>query len=195
MRFIDSIKVEEWTKELGKRLFSIGDASMPANKMPPGLIWPIKDKRGNNKEILDDKIRISEQEARFFLSFILNETCWHFSVETPTILEYGFSGRGKRRASTDLTIYSETEEGLLERSLNVEFKAHNPSDDVISKEFEKLVKEPVRGWWVHVLKNIDSGTLPSVFGKIEKSLDKLSKDRNQIKNENIYFSIFIIEKK
>ena len=63
-------------------------------------------------------IRVSEQEARFIFSNQLNNSPFLFSVETPTQYRYQLTGKYKRSAATDLTIYSVSGK----RILNIEFK-------------------------------------------------------------------------
>lgn len=121
--------------------------------------------------------RISEQEARFVYCSILNNSDFYYSIETPTEKEYQLSGRGKRSASTDLSIY-EYNNGFR-KLVNVEFKAHNPKFEDIEKDVKKLVNEGIAGNWFHLLKNVNSRTLKSLFSKIERALianysDKIS---------------------
>ena len=50
------------------------------------------------------------------------------------------------------------------------YKAHNVEFEKIRKDIEKLVKERIAGNWFHTLKNIDRGTLPSLFEKWSAAL-------------------------
>ncbi len=81
---------------------------------------------------------------------------------------------------------------MKQEILNIEFKAHNPPIDHIKKDVEKLLKEDVPGCWNHLLKNVDTNTIPSLFEKFKKSISELINEKNQ---SEILFSICIIEKK
>jgi|TARA_B100002003_G_C13979919_1_gene473921 hypothetical protein len=136
----------------------------------------------NNKNTLitipnnsDDKIRISEQELRLAM-VCLHGQCWHpdllFSIETPTVLKYSFSGKIKRSASSDLTFFHNNK-----RILNVELKAHNPQQVSINKDIEKLVKESKvgdrpYGAWCHIFKNENKATIERLFEKLNIALNK-----------------------
>ena len=121
--------------------------------------------------------RISEQEARFVYCSVLNRSDFFYSIETPTEKKYQLSGKGRRSASTDLSIYEYT--NGFRKLVNVEFKAHNARFEEIEKDVKKLVNEGITGNWFHLLKNANSKTLKSLFNKIEKALmvnysDKIS---------------------
>lgn len=139
----------------------------------------------NNKKTLvvfpkkrDNKIRISEQELRFVMTNLHGEFSHpnlSFSVETPTKEEYSFSKKGKRSASSDLTFYHENS-----KILNIELKAHNPRQESIDKDIEKLINEPYYGAWVHLFENEDSGTVLSLFEKFKISFKKYTKPEHPI---------------
>jgi hypothetical protein len=133
-------------------------ASKPAIKYPK-LIIPYK--RDMNR-------RISEQEARFVYCSVLNNSEFFYSIETPTEREYRLSGKGKRSASTDLSIYKYT--NGFKKLVNVEFKAHNARFNEIEKDIKKLVHEGITGNWFHLLVNVNSRTLKALFGKIKRAL-------------------------
>ena len=120
-------------------------------------------------------IRISEQEARFaFVEAIARRSGYAYSVETPTMGLYSFSGQGSRSACVDLTLfessalYMEPNDHLFtkfidekfkdlelankvdvgpNRMANIEFKSHNVNQEYIDKDIEKLVIE--NGIWPH----------------------------------------------
>lgn len=124
----------------------------------PRLIFPL----------LHNKLRISEQEARLVYCNILNNSNYFYSIETPTIEKYQFSGISKSTASSDLSIYSY--DNKFNKVANVEFKSHNVEYKNIAKDIEKLLKEKILGNWFHILENCDSGTLGSLFVKFKNSL-------------------------
>lgn len=113
-----------------------------------------------------NKLRVSEQEARFAFVEALGKSPLRYSVETPTRKLYGFSGGEERSAQTDLTIRDE-DAGVL---CNVEFKSRGFSPDAdpkdlarIDKDIEKLVRERVPGLWFHLLKSVDNQTINRLF--------------------------------
>lgn len=128
--------------------------------LSPRLIFPV----------LNNRLRISEQEARLIYCNILNNTNYFYSIETPTILKYQFSGISKSTASSDLSIYSY--DSKFCKVVNVEFKSHNVEYKNIAKDIEKLLKEKMLGNWFHILENCDNGTIHSLFAKFKESLLK-----------------------
>jgi hypothetical protein len=156
----------------------------------PRIIFPYK-RNGD--------IRVSEQEARFLMCSILNSMNYFYSVETPTKKKYHFNGgsnddndENKRSACTDLTLWT-YEGSSFKRCVNIEFKSHNPPKDHIAKDIEKLVCEEITGNWFHLFKNIDSGTLKSLFEKLKESFkDVLKRIHHDI---DIVFTICVLEKK
>ncbi len=141
----------------------------------------------------DNKVRISEQEARFLMCSILNDFDYFYSIETPTTLLYSFSGENKRSAATDLTLWLHNGD-TFERAVNIEFKARNRSKNYIIKDIEKLVSEGTIGNWFHLLKNIDRGTLKSLFSKFVEGLEETSHKGLSTKKE-IVFTFCVLEKK
>jgi len=91
----------------------------------------------------NDEPRISEQEARFIYTAILQNTNYYYSVETPTIGKYSFTGGGSMTtARTDISLYLENiNQNRLIHRVNVELKANNPESEMIYKDVEKLVNE------------------------------------------------------
>jgi len=153
---------QESTKELLKIYHKKGDRYT-------SLIFP-------NKR--DGNLRISEQELRFVLTAINDKifnNYYSFSVETPTEIEYTFSGIKKRSASTDLTFYLHNK-----KVINIELKAHNPSIKSITKDIEKLVTEPFNGAWIHILENEDSGTIKTIFKKFRQSIKMFQPPKHPI---------------
>lgn len=138
------------------------------NQLPstlsPRLIFPEK---------RDETIRISEQESRILYCNHLNTTQYYYSIETPTQNTYQQTGTSPISASTDLSLYLHNNRTFT-KMVNIEFKALNVPEENIRKDIEKLVKEKIAGNWFHTLKNIDSGTLPSLFKKCIKALKSCS---------------------
>lgn len=105
--------------------------------------------------------RVSEQEARFAFVDALCRGPLRYSVETPTCKSYGFSGKGKRSAQTDLTVRDEK----LAPLCNVEFKSGGSSRG-IAKDMEKLAREPLPGLWFHLLEGVDNSTIGGLLDAI-----------------------------
>lgn len=185
-------KVIEDLKEINRRLsYDLWNVCFSGEKpsgLSPRLIFPQKRKRNENDESIK---RISEQEARILYCNILNNLNYFYSIETPTQNPYKHNGISGTSALSDLSIYS-FKGNEFEKEANVEFKAHNPTTKNISKDIEKLIKEGKDGNWFHILKNIDSGTIPSVFNKFITSIDEYKDKRSE---KCILFCFCILEKK
>jgi hypothetical protein len=109
-----------------------------------------------------EKIRVSEQEARFLLTQQLEQYEIYYSVETPTQQRYQFKGtHGDRSASTDVTLFERAPDNGFTRKVQVELKAHNVQLENLTKDFEKLLKEEESGLFFHILEAANSGTLTS----------------------------------
>jgi len=116
-------------------------------------------------KLRNNVMRISEQESKICFTYILFKEKINFSVETPTLNTYSFTGNNDLSARIDITIYNKEN-----REYNVEFKAHNPAQKSISKDFEKLIKETKKGNWFHTFKNINSSTLKRLIEKFNNSI-------------------------
>jgi hypothetical protein len=132
------------------------------------------------------KRRISEQELRF--TFACNHgkiahPGFTFSIETPTVDKYGFSGGGERSAMSDMSFYKD-----CVKVINIEFKSGNPSQNAIDKDIEKLTKEPVIGVWAHIFETEDSGTVEALFNKFNKAFKKFP-----VSKKPIAFHILILK--
>ena len=178
--------------EINRRLsYDLWNVSFFGDKpsgLSPRLIFPKKRKKDKKGE---DIKRISEQEARILYCNILNNLNYFYSIETPTENPYQQSGKTGVSALSDLSIYHYANGGF-KKEVNVEFKARNPATKNIVKDIEKIIKEKIDGNWFHILKNIDKGTLPSVFDKFIFSLKEHSNKGSKI---SILFCICILEKK
>lgn len=135
------------------------------------LIMPLK---------RDKTFRLSEQELRIpCIKAIENDKLNHlrlyYAIEAPTDMTYRQKGVGERSGNSDLSLYEKDGEVFTKVS-NIELKAHNATQENIRKDLEKLIKEELPGAWYHMLHNADSGTLKSLFGKFEGSIDKLIND-------------------
>lgn len=116
------------------------------------------------------KVRVSEQEAKQLLIENLRNSMFSYSVETPTLNNYGFSGKGERNAMTDLSLYVRAV-----RYVNMEFKAGTTSIKrknlgKITKDMKKLVGEDVKGFWFHTLQGTNRASILSLWRTIRQEL-------------------------
>ena len=105
-------------------------------------------------------LRVSEQEARFAFVESLNRGPLLYSVEAPTDKLYQFTGKTPLSAQTDLALH----DGNGKRICNVEFKAKGVSPSAnkhfsISKDLQKLLREPIWGLWFHLLESVNNSTI------------------------------------
>ena len=164
----------------------------PSESDESSLIYPKK---------RDSSERISEQEAKILFCHILLKENVAFSVETPTIGEYSFTGNKKRSGNLDLCIY-EKEENKYVRSNCIEYKAHNGSK-AYQSDIEKLLSEEGNNYFVHILPGVNNRTLykPSaqttripVINKYINTINTIKslKDSKEIRFDSLTFYICIL---
>lgn len=175
--------VLEINRKLFYELWNVADNSKLPTGLSPCLIFPKK---------RNEKIRISEQESRVLFCGLLNNSNYCYSIETPTEELYKQKGKTHRSASSDLSLYTQTNKEF-KKVLNVELKAHNPRIENIRKDIEKLMREGIPGNWFHTLKNIDSGSLLKIFNKIADSIKNCKKNDDE-KTLSIIFAFCVLEK-
>ena len=186
------IDTDKYIVESLKMLHKIQDESDECSNTKTSLIYPKK---------RDSSERISEQEAKILLCHILLQKNVAFSVETPTIEKYSFTGNTKRSGNLDLCIY-EKKENKYVRSNCIEYKAHNESKTFRS-DIEKLLCEKGNNYFVHILDSVNSGTLYTssaqtnrtpVINKYINTIKRLnnSKDCNEIRFASLTFYICIL---
>ena len=148
----------------------------------------------------DSSERISEQEAKILFCHILLKENVAFSVETPTIGEYSFTGNKKRSGNLDLCIYGKKENKYV-RSNCIEYKAHN--DKTYQSDIEKLLSEKGNNCFVHILPGVNNRTLykPSaqttripVINKYINTINTIKslKDSKEIRFDSLTFYICIL---
>ena len=138
------------------------------------LVFPRYRKKNGKKE----ELRVSEQEARFAFVEALCQGPFRYSVETPTDKLYKFTGKKCLSAQTDLAVHDAS--GRC-RICNVEFKEGGISPSAktkapISKDVEKLLREPRWGLWFHLLERVNSKTIPNFLCVMEKQIKKVQND-------------------
>ena len=181
--------IDDYIVESLKLLNTVHSESDECSNTKTSLIYPKK---------RDSSERISEQEAKILFCHILLHNNVVFSVETPTIGEYSFTGNKKISARLDLCIYKK-EENQYVRSNCIEYKAHNKST-AFRSDIEKLLCEKGDNYFVHILDSVNSGTLytPSaqtnrtpVINKYINTINSL-KDSNEIRFDSLTFYICIL---
>lgn len=145
---------------LAERLWAV----QRGDKLRTRLILPTK---------RDLFVRVSEQESKVLLCQVLEESDWHYSIETPTRETYVQTGLTPQSARCDLSLYRSMSPASL--AVNVELKAHNPGVEAFRKDFEKLLREGADGLWVHTLLKSDARTVASIFAKMRDAFATESK--------------------
>ena len=152
------------------------------------------------------KLRVSEQGARFaFVEALCKAGQFRYSVETPTVKTYKFTGKHEESAQTDLTVYD------LEtrcRLCNVEFKAGGWSmggeesgepikSNVfpIFKDVLKLMREPVWGLWFHLLESTDNSTITNFLGVIREGIGEArgGKHKEDLEAEGLTLHVCVLK--
>jgi hypothetical protein len=168
--------LKDLNKEVCRRLWhmtSVGEA--PGVLSPHLIIPPYTTTTGGTAGA--GASRISEQEARFAYAEVLAGSPYYYSVETPTICKYSFSGQHERErsAQSDMSLYLPVDSALT-KIADVELKAGNPPDDAIVKDIEKLIREGIEpaeprplGNWFHLLAEADWSTFEVLFERFQRS--------------------------
>jgi len=146
-----------------------------------------------------EKVRISEQEARQTLCSIIaaDKREIYYSVETPTVKKYRFGGPTPRldpsgqSARTDVSLFTLQNQELLQ-AVNVEFKAHHVVPSHISKDFLKLLCEPVPGVFFHAFEATNRGTLPALSDKYAAALASVCTDAQPNSDWFLLFAVCLM---
>jgi hypothetical protein len=96
-------------------------------------------------------------------------------------------------ASSDLNLFN-FQGDAFHKVAGVEFKAHNPGEEIIRQDINKLLEEKVTGNWFHILEDIDSETLTSLFTKFTSSLRSCTENLND-DPISILFCFCVLEKR
>lgn len=133
-----------------------------------------KDEANETKQYIT---RVSEQELKQIFIEQLNKEIkdgWdvYYSVETPTLQEFCFSGASARSANFDLAIH----DSLFNRIALIEFKANNADKQDHAKDFEKLNNQKennknVLRYFIEIVRNTNKRTFSNLHGKIEGNED------------------------
>jgi hypothetical protein len=134
-------------------------------------------------EHANENIRIGEYEPMILYCGLLNGLNYYYLIQNPS----------ETTASSDLNLYVFRGD-TFHKVAGVEFKAHNPGEEVIRQDIHKLVGEEVTGNWFHILEDINSETLNSLFTKFTNSLKGCAENLDDA-HISILFCFCVLEKK
>ncbi|MCL2281828.1 MAG: hypothetical protein FWC26_00750 [Fibromonadales bacterium] len=177
----NNTSIETLIENSFKELLKIGKEKVIQQDAESRLIFP---------KCRDGKKRISEQELRFLLVRELEKQKeFFYSVETPTEDEYVFSGSGKKPLSARIDLCIHDSEG--KRICLIELKHENVD---VRNDILKLLcdSETEQNYFIQLVNNSDSGTIPSIEKKYEDALTFIHKDK--IKS-CIKIFLFVVSKK
>ena len=163
-------KVEELIVATLKDMIDMQSITTANNETKSKLVYPVK---------RDGTTRISEQEARFlFVKHVDLSTEYFYSIEVPTKREFMFTGETPLSGNVDVCLYENGKRKHL-----IEFKALNPDQRSFSKDFEKLFNDEdgLDNYFVHILKNTNRATIPSIEDKYRKAIKFFSPSLSVLK--------------
>jgi hypothetical protein len=180
------MNVDELIIKTFKKAKNMASENNMPNKDVSKIIYPCYRQNGGKTEI-----RISEQEIKqLFIQTLIEDNNFYFSVETPTRNRYSAFSSGKpqvhcneedgRSACFDLCLYDSS---FIRKHL-IEFKAKNPDEKDIKKDFLKLLaeEENLCNYFIHILDLAANATLNSICTKYNNSLRYCI---NECKKKNI----------
>lgn len=166
------------------------------------IIYPVELGEGDN-----DIIRVSGSEAKFLFSLNIEryKKRIFYSVDTPTRHKYHFGKKVDDLASvdkgqpvtSDLTIFSRMDDRFI-RTLNIEFLSQNLREANIAKSIFKLFCENQSGMVFHVLEDITTSTLKTLFSKYTTAIDysrECIKENDDGSEKYIFFAVVALNKK
>jgi hypothetical protein len=118
---------------------------------------------------------IREPELRFAYCNFLNRGKGSFRIEEPTDEKYKFTGKGRRKALTDLSLFEGNN-----RVLNIEFKEGQAPQKQFDKDIEKLMSENVDGLFFHLIHNKNKRTLKTLINKFNFALESYWKKEHKV---------------
>lgn len=148
----------------------------------------------------DDKLRVSEQEARFAFVEALCQKAHRYSIEIPTTKTYNFSGRSEnaRSGQTDIQARDKNGRGFC----NVEFKAKGVSNKAncdakakIFKDIQKLMREPVWGLWFHLLEGVNKSTIPKLLEVIGGQIGRVGRCFRDIDSPGLTIHVCVLRQR
>ena len=144
----------EINRRLSFELWHITPLNERASGLSPRMLLPPQ---------VSGEVRIGEYEPMILYCGLLNGLNYYYLIENPS----------EMTASSDLNLY-EVRNDTFKKVAGIEFKAHNPGKDIIWQDIRKLVRDNITGNWFHILEDIDSKTLKSIFSKLTDSLRSYS---------------------
>ncbi|NCC96552.1 MAG: hypothetical protein EOM02_06880 [Synergistales bacterium] len=170
--------------KVSKDLVNMADRTAGTQGQQPSLRFP---------SYRDGRERVSEQESKILLAHQFLTKGTPFSIEVPTASIHSFSGQKELSARFDMATYGETESF----DWVIELKAHNPEPSSIKKDFEKMVLAGCNCLWFHTLKNENSGTLPSLLGKMKVAFEEVCRSRDNMNQsvESRWIMAFVVLEK
>ena len=118
---------------------------------------------------------IREPELRFAYCIFLNRRKRSFRIEAPTDEKYKFTGKGRRKALTDLSLFEGNN-----RVLNIEFKQGQAPQKQFDKDIEKLMSENVDSLFFHLVHNKNKRTLKTLINKFNFALESYWKKEHKV---------------
>lgn len=140
----------EINRRLSFELWHITTIKERPSGLSPRMLLPVQ---------VDGDVRIGEYEPMILYCGLLNGLNYYYLIENPS----------ETSASSDLNLYV-VRNDIFQKVAGVEFKAHNPAEEIIRQDIQKLVKDKVTGNWFHILEDIDSDILNNIFTKLTDSL-------------------------
>jgi hypothetical protein len=140
----------EINRRLSFELWHITPLNERASGLSPRMLLPTQ---------VNGTVRIGEYEPMILYCGLLNGLNYYYLIENPS----------EMTATSDLNLY-EVRNDTFKKVAGIEFKAHNPSRDILWQDIRKLVRGNITGNWFHILEDIDTQTLKSIFSKLTDSL-------------------------
>jgi hypothetical protein len=144
----------EINRRLSFELWHITPLNERASGLSPRMLLPAQ---------INGEVRIGEYEPLILFCGLLNNLNYYYLIENPS----------EMTATSDLNLY-EVRNDTFKKLAGIEFKAHNPGTEIIRQDIRKLVRDNITGNWFHILEDIDSETLKSIFSKLTAALRSYS---------------------
>ena len=144
----------EINRRLSFELWHITPLNERASGLSPRMLLPAQ---------VNGEVRIGEYEPLILFCGLLNNLNYYYLIENPS----------EMTATSDLNLY-EVRNDAFKKLAGIEFKAHNPGTEIIRQDIRKLVRDNITGNWFHILEDIDSETLKSIFSKLTAALRSYS---------------------
>ncbi len=158
-------------------------------------LWCVYHRRpGGAKLVLprkrDGTRRVSEQESKILITQWLERHGYYYSIETPTIQQYRQSGSAEISARIDVTVNGGTADAP--RAVNIELKAGTATVEAFRKDFEKLLRERIAGFWFHTLESASGRTWKTLQTKMSEAF-RMERPNIDNSNQTIVFGFCVLE--